>query len=344
MGVSRHSCASAFCSAALLAAACSNKAADSSATAGPRGDVPVERSGASTDSIASFPLATAALAARPAVVMPDPYLSGRPVAAKSIGHTSYVLKVKLENGLAAAYKPRSKLPLGDRRYRGEIAAYRLGRALGLNNVPCAMPRTFAAGDLRAAFATKEDAEEFERKALVDPTGTVRGALIPWIEHYEEIPLEKRAARVRWERWLTDPRAQIPPEGRALARSISTMLTFDYMIANWDRWSGGNVVRDGATGTLLFVDNDGAFYELPPQSLARQAELLRRVLHFSRSFVTGLRGLDASALRDIFGKEGDSEFLLPDATIEQVEQRREAVLGFVDAAAARWGEAATLSFE
>lgn len=367
MNASWRSCASACFSAALLATGCDR----ASETASARWDAMANRGvlSAAADDEARSP-STAAVAAdltpaataertppvvtmesRPeaaatpaAIVTPDPYLVSRPLSARSIGHTSYVLKLKLENGLTVAYKPRSKLPLGDRRYRGEIAAYRLGRALGLNNVPPAMPRTFAASELRAAFATQEGAEEFDQKALLEPTGRVRGALIPWIERYEEVPLEKRAARLRWEPWLTDARAQIPPDERPLARALSTMLAFDYITANWDRWSGGNVVRDGATGTLLFVDNDGAFYELPPQSLAHQEELLRRVVRFSRGFVTALRGLDVSELRDVFGDEGRAEPLLPERSIERVDARRQAVLGFVDAAIARWGEPTTLVFE
>lgn len=277
-------------------------------------------------------------------VTQDPYLAGRPVSARSIGHTSYVLKVKLDNGLTAAYKPRSRLVLGDRRYRGEIAAYRLGRALGLNNVPCAMPRSFVARDLRAAFATAEGVEEFDRKALVDPAGTVRGALIPWIDRYEEIPLEKPEARRRWEPWLTDPDARIAVEDRPMASALSTMLVFDYITGNWDRWSGGNVVRDGATGTILFVDNDGAFYELAPKSLEHQADLLRRVLRFSASFVRALRALDVARLRDVFGDESESKPLLPQHTIDGVDARRRTALGFVDAATARWGAPVTLAFE
>lgn len=342
MAVSRRSCASVCFSVTLLALACDG-ANRSSAPGGPN---PIAGGGATTAAAAALKSTLAETTFRtdayPAA--PDPYLTSRPVAARSIGHTSYVLKVKLDNGLAVAYKPRSRLPLGDRRYRGEIAAYRLGRALGLDNVPCAFPRAFPASELRAALATKEAAEEFDRKALLEPTGVVRGALIPWIERYEELPLEKRAARIGWEQWLTDPRAQIPPADRPLARALSTMLAFDYVTANWDRWSGGNVVRDGATGTVLFVDNDGAFYELPPQSLAGQAEFLRKVLRFSRSFVAALRGLDGAALRDVFGEEQPDQPLLPDRTIEQVDARRQTVLGFVDAQALRWGEATTLSFE
>jgi len=349
MHASKLSCVNAFFSAGLLAACSNAHVTDSGLADVARGGLdPFDASGAAVRAamdaeVSSMTRQAAMSNAAANGVAADPYLAGHPVAARSIGHTSYVLKVRLDSGLAAAYKPRSRLPLGDRRYRGEIAAYRLGRALGLSNVPLAMPRAFAAAELRAAFGTKDGAEEFDRKALVEPGGKVRGALIPWIDRYEELPLETRAERRRWEPWLTDPNAQIPAQDRPLACALSTMLAFDYVTGNWDRFSGGNVVRDGATGTLLFVDNDGAFYESPP-SLARQAELLARVIRFSRSFVARLRDLDATMLRDVLGYEAPAEPLLPAQTIDQVDARRRTVLRFVDAATARWGEPAALAFE
>jgi hypothetical protein len=274
----------------------------------------------------------------------DPYLAGAPVAAKFIGHTSYVLKVRLDNGVVAAFKARSKLPLGDRRYKGEIAAYRVARALGLSNVPVAMPRAFVAAELRRAFPTPDGAQDFDRRALVDADGTLHGALIPWIPQYREVPLEDAEARARWERWLTDATADIPEKDRPLARAISTMLAFDYVTANWDRWSGGNVAQNGATGTLLFVDNDGAFYESPPQdSLARQLAFIRHLRRFSRSFVAALRALDAAALRDAVGEDLQGE-LLPARVLADVEARRRTLVEAIDQQIERAGEDTTLCFE
>jgi hypothetical protein len=254
-----------------------------------------------------------------------------------------VLKVRLENGLAAVFKPRSKLPLGDRRYKGEIAAYRLARALGLGNVPPAMPRGFTASQLRRAMGTPEATEEFDSKIRADADGTVRGALMPWIEHYQEQPLEQAAWRAKWEKWLTYADAQLAPEDRALAATISTMIAFDYITANWDRWSGNNVARDGSTGTVLFVDNDGAFYETPPaQSLVHQLAMLRRIQRFSRGFVVALRALDESTLNDAFGQDLHGEPLLPDKVVAAADARRKTVLEAIDAQILRAGEPATLA--
>jgi hypothetical protein len=335
--------ASACCSAALLATACGKESAatDRSAIASPSISSSPGRPENATSTYGATATTRATIRADGDA---DPYLTTRPSTAKSIGHTSYVLKLTFENGLAAVFKPRSNLPLGCCRYKGEIAAYRLARALGLANVPRAIPHEFAASELRPAM-TQQGADQFDRMAQVDPNGRVRGALMPWIERYEEVALERPTWRARWEAWLMDPDVHIDDADRPLACAISTMLAFDYITANWDRWSGGNVARDGASGTLLYVDNDGAFFETPPErSLSRQAAVLRRMLRFSRSFVAALRALDTIRLREAFGTDSRGEPLLSSGIVSAAVARKKMVVDIVDAQVARVGEAATLFFD
>jgi hypothetical protein len=335
MHASRLFFAIAFSSAALCAAACGHRSASTSTST-------------STSTAASTSTSTstsASTSASTSTSTPTAYLSARPTTAKSIGHTSYVLKVKLDNGRVAAFKPRSTLPLGCCRYRGEIAAYRLAQALGLGNVPSAFEASFVASDLRAAFTTPSEAHDFDRKARVDPDGQVRGALMPWIDRYEVVPLERPPWRSRWHEWLMDPTVEIPAVDRALSRAISTMLVFDYVTGNWDRWSGGNVARDGATGVLLYVDNDGAFFEHPPlQTLSGQADVLRRVLRFSRGFVAALRAQDATTLREAFGSDSRGDPLLSDRVLQDADARRRTVIRIIEEQIGRTSEAATLLFD
>jgi hypothetical protein len=259
------------------------------------------------------------------------------VASKSIGHTSYVLKLTLSDGSRAVFKPRSRRPLGDRRYRAEIAAYRLAHALGLENVPRAVPRSFDAATLRRLQSG------FDDDALSDPDGHIRGALMPWIDAYRVLPLEEPSWRSRWEPWLTDAKRVIPEDQRALAAAISSMIAFDYVTGNWDRWSGANVAQDGATGTVLFVDNDGAFYDPPPpDALARQLGLLRRVVRFSRGFVTAVRALDPSKLPEVFGDESPAQPLLTEHVVQQARSRYETVRSIVAARITDAGEDTTLA--
>jgi hypothetical protein len=353
---SRAFCASACFSVAIVAAAC---AQEPSRRAAPRdgarqvaptspalpGDAALAATLAPSLDAAGLGRSGAPELGDARALAADPYLTGAPVYAKSIGHTSYVLKVRMDNGLIAAFKPQSKLPLGDRRYKGEIAAYRLGRALGLESVPIAVPRAFAPAALRRSFATPESAEDFDRRARVDEHGMVHGALMPWIERYDALPWEDGDARARWQGWLTDAAATIDAGDRAMASAMSTMIVFDYVTGNWDRWSGGNIVRDGSTGRLLYVDNDGAFYEAPPGArLSRQLALLQRVVRFSRRFVAALRALDLPSIREALGVDLDGAGLLPDSVVMGVDARRTAAVAAIDTRIALAGDGATLCFE
>jgi hypothetical protein len=345
-------CVSVCCSGVLVAAACSrgdrgtdsatpmptpSASASASGSGSGSGSGPTTMTATDASASAEAPRPSSVAAAAP---VSDPLLTAPPIKARSIGHTSFVLKVTLEGGAAAAYKPRSRKRLGDRRYRAEIAAYRLARALGIDNVPRAEPRAFQASALRAACSVGGAADDFDQLALSDADGSVRGAITPWIEKYEVLPLEQPAWRAKWTAWLTDATSDVPGDQHAIARSVSTMIAFDYVTANWDRWSGANIARDGATGNVLFVDNDGAFYEAPPaDSLARQLALLKRVVRFSRSFVGALRALDAEKLRGVIGDESPGVPLLSDALVTAADQRRRRAVEVIDAK----GDAA-LAFE
>ncbi len=264
------------------------------------------------------------------------YTTRAPLSGKSIGHTSVVYKLRLEGGLEAAFKPRSRR--GGARYRGEIAAHRLGVALGLDNVRPALPRTFDAAALRAALAG--DAL-FEGEVVSGADGKVVGAIIPWIKGLEFLDLEKDPWLARWQGWLARG-GTVPGDQRSVARGISTMVVFDYVTGNWDRWSGGNVGFDKTHGTVLFIDNDGAFYEAPPAAaLARQLALLKRVDRFSRSFVAALRTVDVGRA---LGDEGPGTPLLAPKIVASVDARRRGALAIIDAKIAAEGEPATLAFE
>jgi hypothetical protein len=329
MGASRRFCASVCCSGVLVAGCARATIADDRDASEPSPSAPA---------LAYAPVASRATDVGDA--------TDEPVSAKSVGHTSFVLKVTLSDGEVGAFKPRSKRPLGDRRYRGEIAAYRLAAALGLDNVPQATPRAFPLGSLRrACLAMPGAAEQLDREALVDADGRVRGAFISWIDGYRVLPLEEDSWRSRWEPWVFDPHATIPREERPLAAAVSTMIAFDYLTANWDRWSGGNVAREASTARVLFVDNDGAFYERPsPDALNRQLGLLRRVVRFSRRFYDALHALDEASLGSVFGAEGGGEPLLQHEIVGAVDARRLTTIQIIEARLATAGEKATLSFE
>ena len=271
------------------------------------------------------------------------YLTAPALSAKAIGTTSLVFKLKLEGDLTCAFKPRSRRFLGGTRYKSEIAAYRIARALGIDNVPVALPRSFDVATLRALLAKGPDGAKAD-ELLVDPDGLVRGALLPW-QRRDRFDIDLEPNRARWVEWLTSKTPSIPEKDVAIARQISTMLLFDYFTANWDRFSGDNVGIDRATNTVLFVDNDGAFYETPDIArLADQLGLLRRVNRFSRRFVAALRALGRHAIEDAAGEEAPGVPVLSKKLVDAAEERRLKLLGIIDAKIAKDGEASVLWFE
>lgn len=273
-----------------------------------------------------------------------PFEARAPVWGKSIGHTSVVFKLKLEGGAQAAYKPHSHR--GGARYKGEIAAYRLARALGLSNVPPALPRTFSWTELDTALGGEatDAGRLFREETTADAHGDVHGAIIPWIDHLTFLPLDSEPRRSSWRGWLA-AKGSVPEDQKKLAGQISTMIVFDYLTGNWDRWSGGNIGMQEGGETVLFIDNDGAFFDPPPpKPLAIQLGLLKDAAHFSRSFVAALRALAPETTRAAMGELGPGEALLTARVLDGVELRRKTALAIIDAKMSADGEDKVLLFE
>jgi len=158
-------------------------------------------------------------------------------------------------------------------------------------------------------------------------------------------LESEAWRPRWKRWLARGAPAPSGEDRALAAQIAAMLVFDYVTANWDRWSGANIAVDRADGTLLFVDNDGAFQEpAPPGPTEAQRKLVEATWRFPRRFVRALEALDEAETAAAIGVESPGVPLLPPAALAALEKRRARVVQMVNAKVQAAGEDAVLAFE
>jgi hypothetical protein len=279
------------------------------------------------------PAAVTASVRRDVEAAPDPpSCSGSPVRAKPIGHTSVVFKVDLDSGGKAAWKPNAKKVRG--RYRGEVAAYRVARALGIDNVPAACLRILDAPGLAASGATNDE--------VIVEQGRVHGAMIPWIDGLHFWAIEQEPARSEIDGWLHG--GSIPPEKMGLAAQVSTLVAFDFITSNWDRYSGANVGLDASGAHVLFVDNDAAFMEGPPkEALAKNRARALALSRHAKRFIGRLRALDREALVRALGDEEPGRPLLPPAIIDAVLERVRELLGFVDAKIAANGEAATLFF-
>jgi hypothetical protein len=320
---------------ALAAAGCSRKAHEGGAP----GAVQSAEVHTATPRGAPAPVAPPAASVAAASDCGD----GDLLSAKSIGHTSVVFKIELSGGKKAAWKPNSRRGKG--RYKGEVAAYRLGTALGIPNVPPACFRAFDAATVGRVLGASPATKKLLDDEVVIEDGSVRGAVIPWIDGLQFWPLDKDPLRSQVAGWLRSDGAIAIPDGQGeLARQASTLALFDLLTSNWDRYSGGNVGLDRTGRTVLFIDNDAAFMSGPPKdALAKNEALVAGIDRFSRGFVERLRALDDDALTRAFGEETPGRPLLDPVIVKGVSERRNALLATIDKKIAANGEARTLFF-
>ena len=268
---------------------------------------------------------------------------------RPVGTTSVVFAATLKTGVNAAFKPRQQAkPLG---YRSEIAAYRVARLLGLDNVPPSVTRMVPVAVLREKLAPEFRAaeEEFVRALVTEKQGgadVVPGVATYWVPDLRDLGLDSPRRMERWTRHLKQS-GVIREEERSWHRDLSNVLLFDYLIANGDRWSGSNLqgVRDGSR--VIIRDHDLAFPENLKQE--KHAELfahLMRTEKFSRSVVTNLRAMTEGALRAELGRDprAATEALLADVQVAGVLERRSAILSYVGALIEQYGEDRVLVFE
>lgn len=262
----------------------------------------------------------------------DAIRTGRIIGRQNVGSTSVNFHLRLAGEIDAGWKPRTSTH--GETYRAEIAAYRLNRLLGLSRVPPAVSRSIPRSALHLP-ATSPVVSERDQ--------TVRGAAIYWVPVLRDSLIDRPREIERWSRWLTQGRT-LPDDQRVRAEEISTLLVFDFLTGNWDRWSGANVPMDAA-GHLIYRDNNGAFEEPFVLGLMQHGmSQLRRAQRFSRSVIERARGLTEASVRAEMALDGDPAH--PPLTTSQIRsllRRRDALIEYVDGLVRRHGEASVLVF-
>ena len=204
------------------------------------------------------------------------------------GGSSITLKVTFDSGTQAALKPEQ---VKVTRYQSEIAAYRLSRALGLAKVPPSCVRMFPKEQLLAGMP-KDLAERMQNELIVNAKGEVACAIIAWVPKLHGLRLES----ADWWRPLLQKNQPIPAGKRIRLLDISTLILFDYLILNQDRWSGGNTHE--SDGQMVFIDQGAGFGPDRHHRRSRHAlSTLKWSQRFSREVAEELFKLELQPLLD-----------------------------------------------
>jgi len=257
------------------------------------------------------------------------------------------LRLEFDNEARAAFKPDQTNAQTVPRY--EVAAYRIDRLLGIGAVPPALPVRFPMDDLldRLGRGNTLSVTRMRTEVISSDDGWVAGELSWWIPEIEHarisgLPIDKTDGIVTWKRLLTAGK-DIPDEDREMAAQISTMVLFDHLINNSDRWTGNNTRSSPDNRRLYFMDNAMSFGD-SGEGHHRAIIYLKRAQKFSRRLVDRLRHLQEAEVRAVLVPErGPYEVLLEESEIRALMRRRDYAMKYIDELIEERGEDAVLVF-
>lgn len=262
------------------------------------------------------------------------------------GGTSLSLRLDFASGGRAAFKPLQIHPQSDP--RREIAAYRIDRMLGIGHVPPARSAAYSVEELVAAVEPSGRAHAAARIAeeAIARDGKLYGEVSWWIPEIKLVkldgePIDEPAGQDAWSAYLQAD-AERPPAVRSMLSQIATVIVFDVLIDNSDRWSGNNTQGSPDGRILYFMDNTLAFSTFTIGH-ATNLSKLNKIQVFPRALIGKLRALTAETIRA--GLRGDDELLgalLTDAEIRAIIARRDHLLEYVDQLIDELGEDAVLA--
>ena len=253
------------------------------------------------------------------------------------GGTTISFRMVFADGTMAAFKPEQLV--GHSHWEAEVAAYRLSRQLGMNRVPPSCRRSATRDELLGAEGVTADFRTRVRDEVpFDADGSVTGMAMYWVPELrggEEFSLDGDESE--WKGWVM--RGGNIPEGReADAAALSDMLLLDWLTLNVDRWTGGQIRRQGSMqGPIVLIDNAAGFGADPDAETGRVWSPFRLAQRFRPTVVEALRALDDAAIDELLGDILDSEQL------RGLRERRDRALERIDQLIGQFGEDSVLYF-
>jgi hypothetical protein len=258
------------------------------------------------------------------------------------GGSSLSFRVDFADGSRAAWKPTQTntqtIP------RKEIAAYRLNRLLGLNAVPPAAPRAVSREDLLAHLHPDSlpDLPRIEAETIFGPGGKTVGTASYWIPVIKDSGFDTHEGQQIEQTWLSQGQ-RIPPDARDMAAQLSDLVVFDFLTANPDRLSGGNMKMSPDGRQLYYMDNTMSFF-VEPAGNTKTREALLKVQRFSRATVAALDRISVPTIEHVLAEETGTPYeILTPAEIGAVVARRDVVRQYVAVLIHQFGANDVLAF-
>jgi hypothetical protein len=269
----------------------------------------------------------------------------QPIARFKLNHggSSLSFRVEFADGSRAAWKPMQtnmqSVP------RKEVAAYRLNRLLGLHAVPPAAPRAVTREELLGHLHAEsvQYLPRIKAETVFGPDGKTIGTASYWIPIIKDAGFDTPDGRRQTQAWLTVGQP-IPPERLSMAAQVSTLIVFDFLTSNPDRYSGGNMKMSEDGKQLYFMDNTMSFY-VDGNGNERNREVLYRTQRFSRALIQALDKVTVQNMQRALAEElGTPYEILTPAEISAVISRRALVQRYVHDLITQLGEKNVLFFD
>ena len=295
------------------------------------------------------------------------------------GGRSVAFRLTLASGARAYFKPEQSF--SGTHWYAEIAAFHLDRLLRLHRtapstgrvIPWSVLEPALAGDPRASEVTvREDGTvrgvivawiDERLVPIAPPAGWEQDLRLT--EHVGAFPFVPPRALLRAHTAFVSLDGGVAPtdadaldaftpddgdvgdgtlwDGERRAAELSSLIVFDFLIHNGDRWGGNytNVRTRGVDGPIIYLDNAAGF----SRRRARLTTLDLRLFFVERYDATLLRRvrrLAPEALHDRLAAEPLAP-ILDDTQLEHFEERRLAFLAHVDGLTERLGAEQVLAW-
>jgi len=258
------------------------------------------------------------------------------------GGSSLSFRIEFADGSRAAWKPTQTntqtIP------RKEVAAYRLNRLLGLNAVPPAAPRAVAREELLTHLHPESLAllPRIQAETIFGPGGRALGTASYWIPVIKDSGFDTPEGQRTAQTWLSQGQ-QIPSDQRGMAAQLSDLVVFDFLTANPDRLSGGNMKMSPDGKQLFYMDNTMSFFVEPTGNL-KTREALLKTQRFSRGTFAALDRISVPTLEQVLAEETGTPYeILTPAEIRAVVARRDVVRQYVAVLIGQFGSTDVLAF-